>query len=271
MYRKTCLLILLVALGRTANAGIISFSDSLTDATSAGINNSVTYTAATTAGSASATVGGVSFKSLADARSDGDISVDAGVLSSTFPNVLSGWNPMSGGVAADMTGLLQSGLTNPHSQWSFNNLTAGQSYRSKVFLRTWNPAETRRLNRLVFTNGTEVDSALVSTDTPTDNNAVHGTSYATNHDAFFVAYDFTAQGTSVTLDFQIPTLAEAQAAGFSPTGNPFTYHLYGLSNEETLTTTASVPEPSAMILFSIASLFLFRRRGMNRRSPSQTN
>jgi len=267
----------LVALGSasSAEAGVFSFSPALTNGASAGIDNTVTYTVKTNMFNndnlvtGNAIVNSVTFDGVDTAQNNGDIS---GVsLPNSTLNGLSSWNPVTAGVDAEIQALLTTGYAGPNlAPMVITNLTPGLTYEARLYFRAWTPGDAHRIPRWTVTNGTEIDPINVSIDKPMDNNIMHGTSYANNNAAWYLAYTYTAQGTSISITQGADTQGNLQAQGFTLTGSPYTNaHLYGLSNE--LLELNAVPEPGtyALGLIGLAGLSLAaaaRRRGAGRKT-----
>lgn len=104
---------------------------------------------------------------------------------------------------------------------TLSGLTAGTEYSTRIYYRPWNNNGTRTTTLTFNGDGTPAATTI---------NQDAGSS------AHYVAYDFTASGTSMTVNF-----------------NNNSWHLYGATNHV-------IPEPSAALLGSLGMLFLLRRR-----------
>ena len=203
----------------------------LTDDASTGISTAKTYTHAISGG-ATATINGVSFATLTPTETPVNFSWDF-VSSGTkgfIVNNAGNWNAASGGVTG--TGLLEllGSFTFPtgktpggYQSYRLSGLTAGKTYETRIYLRTWNPGGTGRPIDFTFVNGTEevVPFGALLADRP------HVIFDNSNPDAaYYVSFTYTAQSTEMEIRAAIPLSESADNEG---TGG---LHLYGLTNED---------------------------------------
>lgn len=233
-----------IGLGCSASrAGVFSLSGAFSSDASSQISTTNTYTHAVSGGTV-ATVNGVNFAQL----SPGVIPANFAWDSSTFGfnevlNNLGQWNPAAGGVAeAGLLDLLESftysgnGPEAGSSQtYILSGLTPGVTYDTRLYQRVWDLGTSGRPIDLTFSHGAEVDTypGLLQ-DRP---GTVLGS--GNQHEAYYLSYVFTAQGTQLTINAAVPA------------GAPFnsgSYHMYALTNQV-------VPEPAAAaLLAAVAAL-----------------
>lgn len=105
---------------------------------------------------------------------------------------------------------------------TLSGITAGTDYSTRIYYRPWTNNSTRTAT-LTFNGDGAPEATTINQDA--------GTS------AHYVAYDFTASGTSMTVNFSSSA-----------------WHLYGATNH------VVIPEPSAALLGTLGMFFLLRRR-----------
>lgn len=202
----------------------------LTDDASTGISTSRIYTHAVSGGAA-ATVNGVAFDALTTTAAPANFTWD---VSTSTKNVIvnnnNQWIPAQGGVTGPgLLSLLGSfaypGGKAPGSNETFtlSNLTPGQTYEARLYLRSWDLGGPGRPIDLSFINGTDevVPFSAILLDHPDATFPTHD-----RNSAYYVSYRYVAQGTEMKIRATIPqTELESNPA----TGG---MHLYGLSNEQ---------------------------------------
>jgi hypothetical protein len=110
-----------------------------------------------------------------------------------------------------------------------------------MYIRVWDTEASGRPIEFTMTNGAEIDTFSGLEDRPGD---VLGT--ANQHNAYFVNYRFTAQGSNLLINAAVPGNAPADSGSF---------HLYALSNQV-------VPEPgtAATLAAALGLMGMVRRR-----------
>jgi hypothetical protein len=240
------------ALGQ-ASAGDFSLSGPLTDDASSLIDPANIYTHAISGGTA-ATVNGVNFEVLSPGVTPVNFSWTSTGGQNEVLNNNGDWNPGLGGVTGSgLISLLQSftyagaGANAGQSQtFTLSGLVPGTLYDTRLYIRTWDTEASGRPIDFTFTNGAEIDTynGLLE-DRP---GTVLGT--LNEQQAFFLQYEFTAQGTDLIINAAVPSAAVADSGSF---------HLYGLS-------TQVVPEPATVALLVLGiGLFSMSRMGHRRR------
>ncbi|MGI8603048.1 MAG: PEP-CTERM sorting domain-containing protein [Verrucomicrobiales bacterium] len=232
-----------------ASAGVFSLSAPFTDDPSSLIDPLNDYTHAISGGTV-ANVNGVNFEQL----SPGIIPAGFSWQSSTFgfSEVIDNngqWSPAAGGVTgAGLIDLLESftysgnGAQAGNSQtFTLSGLTPGITYDTRLYQRVWDVGTSGRPIDLTFTNGAEVDVYPgLEQDRPGN---VLGT--GNQHEAYFLSYAFTAQGTDLVINTAVPPNAVF---------NSGSYHMYALTNQV-------IPEPAAAASLALAiALFGMARR-----------
>jgi hypothetical protein len=199
----------------------------LTDDASTRISSTRTYTHRVSGG-AVATINGVAFDALTTDAAPADFSWTSAVKSQFAAPQLGGWVAANGGVTG--TGLQQLlGTFTYGSQiqtYQLGNLTPGQTYEVKIYIRAYSQDSVRPMN-FTYTNGSEVKlpfGALLA-DRPKImlSNDIDTTVY-NNDSAYYVSYTYVAQGTTLKIE----------AAGSTPDS----FHFYGLTNEVVTATNA---------------------------------
>jgi len=237
---------MVLALFAPLSAGIVSLSGPLTDDASTQISAANTYTHTISGGSA-ATVNGVSFAAFTSTVTPANFSWSS-PTKAEIGNNLGQWVPASGGVTG--TGLISllsgftyaSGGAEPGSSQTFtlSGLSIGATYDARLYIRVWDLGTSGRPIDFTMTNGAEVDTFGGLEDRP---GTVLGT--GNQHEAYYVNYRFTAQGTDLLINAAVPGSAPAGSGSF---------HLYALSNQV-------VPEPATgMCLVLAAAGAVWRRR-----------
>lgn len=196
---------------------------------STGISGDITYTH-TISGGYETSINGVFFEKLGPTTTPANFAwaVSSGANKSETAALNNGdWLPADAGVVdAGLSELLggftysSTGAERGHFQtFTLSGLTAGQAYELRLYGRLWDTEGSGRPIDFYFTNGSEVTRALVPTDRP-----LFMPPLALPHEAWYIAYKYVAEGDSLVLRALVPTGAVT---------NSGSYHLYGLSNQET--------------------------------------
>lgn len=214
----------------SANAGTISYVKITGDA-DCGISadNTYTHTLDFGTGTPGALINGVQFDAY-NAAANGTLNfnreVSSGLLSEHGGN---GNHNVSGSLVNLLTDMYYNGdnAVNGTTTWTLSGLTAGQTYRTRIYTRQWGPSE--RLATFVF----DPDGAGPISDSTVKINQDGATSvgFSNDNDAYYINYQFTAVAgedlvITVTQDF------------FN-----YSWHLYGLTNQEFSPETAFSPDP----------------------------
>ena len=220
--RTLCLIVLgVLALAPLTQGGVITFSPALTTDASTAVSTGVAYTHKVAGGEAQ-TLNGVNFDLLNTTVTPTKFNwTTAPWTKNVVTNNSNNWNPGTGGVTgAGLIELLRdftyssNGISPGNYQtFTLSGLIPGTTYDTRLYIRAWDVNYTGRQITLQFTNGAEVDSQTISEDQP----IAHG--YANNHNAYYINYRFTAQGSTLVLD----TTVAAGGGG--------SFHMYGLTNQ----------------------------------------
>ena len=199
----------------------------LTDDASTEISSDKTYTHAISGGTA-ASVNGVFFEQLNNATLPTNFIWET--AGNTMDAVLENngdWLPFDGGVTGP--GLLEllgsftysgSGAApNSTQRYTLTNLTPGENYDLRLYVRVWDTEGSGRPIDLVFTNGTEIVQPFGAL--PEDRPGVI-TRTGNDHDAYFLNFNYTAQGTELVIDANLHPCNPAVSGS---------NHLYALTNE----------------------------------------
>ena len=239
--QTTLSLFLAMSLVHVATAGVISVSPALTDDASTGIDAAKTYTH-TISGGTAATVNGVNFEALTDVITPANFDWNTnGFVKNQIGCCNNGdWNPAAGGVTGpefiNMLGSFtfsSNGDANPATQtFTLSGLTPTTIYNARLYVRVWDTEGSGRPVDITFTNGTEVDN----TEPAPEDRPSLVLGGGNDHQAFYVDYEYTAQGTEMSIDVLV--------VGGVGSGS---FHLYALSNEVN-----PIPEPSTLLLAAMA-------------------
>ena len=199
----------------------------LSDDASTEISTDKIYTHAISGG-ASTTVNGVFFEELSGTATPTNFVWDT--LGNSMDAIAANngdWIPFDGGVAGlDLETLLGSFSysgsgdgPNSSQKFTLTNLTPGTNYDLRLYVRVWDTEGTGRPIDLVFNNGTEVVQPYGGL--PEDRPGLI-TGSGNDQNAYFLNFNYTAQGTELVIDANLHACAEI------PSGS---LHLYGLTNE----------------------------------------
>jgi len=198
----------------------------ITDDLSTDLDSRKSYTHLISGGE-SATINDVTFDVLDPATTPPNITWETTPANkSVVRNNNGDWDAVSSGVSIDMEALLSSFTysgsgANPGSKQKFtlSNLTPGTSYDLRIYTRQWDTEGSGRPLDLVFTNGEQIVQpfSALPQDRP---GAVTGS--GNDSDAYYLTYQYTAQGTELVIDASVPRCAP---------GNSGSFHMYALSNE----------------------------------------
>jgi len=209
----------------------------VTDDASTGISTGKTYTHKISGGGATS-INGVVFDVLTNVLTPANFTwtpVNAtNNASRDFINDNNGeWIPATGGVTGvGLLGLFDSftyagngaAVGTSKQTYTLSGLTPGEAYQFRIYIRMWddNIAGSGRPVDLVFKNGTAPpvrpfqglyeDRADVMLES------------GNIHDAYYLSFDYVAQGTTLVVDAEIP----ASNRFVNDSGS---FHLYGLTNE----------------------------------------
>lgn len=196
----------------------------ITDDASTGLDPAKTYTHLVSGGNP-ASVNGVNFDTLNPGESPSNFIWDPMAGDMSMISVNNGeWNAagLSANVEALLASFTYSGTgPNPGSSQRFtlSELTPGITYELRIYSRIWGAGGSGRPIDLVFTNGTEVVQPYGPL--PLDRPGIL-TGSGVNDDAYYLSYQYLAQGADLIIDATVPLCAPANSGSF---------HLYALSNE----------------------------------------
>ncbi|GAA5127694.1 hypothetical protein JIN84_08345 [Luteolibacter yonseiensis] len=208
----------------------------VTDDASTGISSTKTYTHRVSGGGA-ATINGVAFDTLTAGAAPADFTWTSAAKNQFTATQLGGWVAATGGVTG--TGLQQLLGTftygSPLQTYQLGNLTPGQTYDVRIYIRAYSQDSLRPIN-FTYTNGSEVGipfgallpdrpKIMLSTDiNSTDPN---------NDSAYYVSYRYVARETTLRIE----------AAGSTADS----FHFYGLTNEVVVTNAGPYASYSSVI------------------------
>jgi len=215
-----------------ANAGVITYVRITNDADS-GISTDNVYTHKLDFGTGTpgALVNGVQFDAY-NAAANGTLNFSraaaTGLLSDHAGNAN---HNVSGGLADLLTDMYYNGNNEAGgaTTWTLSGLTPGQTYQTRIYTRQWG-ADDNRLVTLVF-DPDGPGPVSDSTGKISEDNAT-SMGFANGNDAYYINYQFTA--------------VAGQNLVITATQDNYNYswHLYGLSNQEFSPATALVPSPT---------------------------
>ena len=237
----------LLSFGISGEAGVISYVQITNDADS-GISTANTYTHTLDFGNSAfpiATINGVAFNGYnvgANGTLDFSMGVEpSGVIKDTFANAN---HNVTGSLANLMTDMyfVDANGNGGESTWTLSGLTAGVTYDTRIYARTYgNVAGTRNVTIVFDPDG--AGGVSDSTGSINEDNAT-GTppGFANFNDAYYINYRFTA------VAGQDLVITATQVS------NGASWHLYGLSNQ------VAVPEPSTLALLGAGGVMLLAAR-----------
>ncbi len=198
----------------------------ITDAASSGIDSGKSYTHLVSGGAAT-TINGVSFEALLPEVQPLNLVWEAnGNNLNAIAGNLGDWLPAQGGVDFEIETLLSTftyssnGAAPGNTQtFTLTGLNPGTNYDLRIYTRIWDTEGSGRPIELSFTNGTEVVQPFNAL--PQDRPGLL-TGSGNLHDAYYLTYQYTAQGTEVVITTPTP-LCGANTSG--------SFHMYALSNE----------------------------------------
>ena len=242
-----------VAGSSLAHAGTISYIPITGDA-DCEIGTSKTYIHKIDCGSGdpAAEINGVAFDRVASASAPAlgfDLSLFSGDTTGIGPHVGNSAHNVTGNLADLLTDMLYTGSNSPGAvtRLTLSGLTAGQSYDTRIYTRAWAVNATTRTANITFDpdgTGAGTDTLTITIDEDDASKTPPG--FSSYDQAYMISYEFTAEGTELTIDFE--QLYSNQS-----------WHLYGV-------TTEAVPEPSTICLLVFGGLgllggaFIRRRR-----------
>lgn len=215
---------LALPLAQPAEAGVIGFGPAFTDDASTGISTLKAYTH-TVSGGEAVSVNGVGFDLLNSNTTPPNFAWDAqGKNRNELTNNNGDWKPALGGVTGpEIQGLLNDftyssngDVAGSHQSFSLSGLSPGTAYESRLYIRVWDTEGSGRPIDFTFTNGSETDTVSILGDRPANQG------YPSNHSAYYLAYAYTAQGTTMTIDAAVPPNASGKSGSL---------HHYAMSNE----------------------------------------
>ncbi|UCD50165.1 MAG: discoidin domain-containing protein [Phycisphaerales bacterium] len=216
----------------SAKAGTISYVKITGDA-DCGIDaeNAYTHTLDFGTGTPGALINGVQFDAY-NAAANGTLNfnreVATGLLSDHAGNA--GHN-VSGGLVDLLTDMYYNGNNEVDgtTTWTLSGLTAGYTYHTRIYTRQWGAGGTRHVTFVFDPDGAGPVSD--STDMINQDDAT-SVGFANGNDAYYINYEFTAvagEDLVITLTQDIYN---------------YSWHLYGLTNQEIATQSASSPSPA---------------------------
>jgi len=215
----------------SANAGTISYVGITGDA-DCGISadNIYTHTLDFGTGTPGASINGVQFDAY-NAAANGTLNFNRTAVSGTL-------NDHGGDAGHNVSGNLVNLLTDMYyngnnavggtTTWTLSGLTAGQTYHTRIYSRPWGLSDSR-LVTFVF----DPDGAGPISDSTEKINQDNATSvgFANFNDAYYINYQFTA----VAGEDLVITLTQDNLN--------YSWHLYGLTNQEFSPEAAISPDP----------------------------
>ncbi len=206
----------------------VTVSPPIKDDCSSGITDMVEYTHKISGGTA-ATVNGVAFDLMTDQLEPAGMVWTASGGKNIIANNNGDWNPAAGGVTGQDMRSLMAGFTysgggaEPGSTQNFtlSGLTAGNTYDLRLYIRVWDTEGSGRPIDLSFTNGADVVVASPDGGAPEDRPSLVLMD-GNDHQAYFVNFRYTAQGSEVQIDANVPATAPPGSGSF---------HMYALTNE----------------------------------------
>ncbi len=240
---------LILALGMSlmiisANAGTISYVQITSDA-DCGISpdNTYTHTLDFGTGSPGALVNGVQFDAYNNAALgtlNFNREAESGSLSDHGGN---GSHNVSGGLVDLMTDMYYNGGNAPGgvTTWTLSGLAPGKTYHARIYTRMWGASDDRNVTFVFDPDGAgpvSDSTGLVSQDNATS------VGFANGNDAYYINYQFKAVS------------GQDLVISLSQDNDNYSWHLYGLTNQEFSSETASalLPENEATDVLRDADL-----------------
>ena len=216
-------------------ASVVTFPDGFSiggvimDDCSSGLSGLATYTHAISGGGP-VTVNSVAFEELSPTLTPLNFLWESGANKSEInPINNNNWVPAQGGVTG--TGMLsllggftysgQGAAPGSTQRFTLSGLTAGTTYDLRTYIRPWGVGGTRLVD-LTITNGADVVVTTPVGGAPEDNPVAVLMNGGSDHQAYFTNFRYTAQGTDLIIDANVPVTAAANSGSF---------HMYGMTNE----------------------------------------
>ena len=203
----------------TTEAGEFAYVHITGDADS-GIHTNTVYTHALDfgRGNPGALINGVQFAAY-NAAANGSLNFSRTVAAGTLnDNPGNAAHNVTGNLANLMTDMLFNGNNEPDSTttWTLSGLTPGLTYDTRVYVRKWGASSLRLVNLVFDPDGAGPRADTTGTISEDDATSV---GMAAANDAYYISYTFTA----LTSELVITATQE---------NNNYSWHLYGLSNQE---------------------------------------
>ncbi|MHC4519040.1 MAG: hypothetical protein ACYTAS_10655 [Planctomycetota bacterium] len=215
-----------------ANAGTISYVRITGDA-DCGISADNTYTHKLDFGTGSpgALINGVQFDAY-NATANGTLNFSreaaTGLLSDHGGNAN---HNVSGDLVDLLTDMYYNGnnAVDGTTAWTLSGLTAGQSYRTRIYTRQWGASDSRLA---IFVFDPDGEGPVSDATEKINQDDATSVGFTSANDAYYIDYEFTA----VAGEDLVITLTQDNYN--------MSWHLYGLTNQEYSPQTASVPYPA---------------------------
>jgi hypothetical protein len=233
MFPLAAVAMAILGLGTTsADAGIISYVKITGDA-DCGISADNTYTHKLDFGTGTpgAFINGVQFDAY-NSAANGTLNfyrqVSSGLLSDHAGN---GNHNVSGHLVDLLTDMYYNGnnAVGGTTTWTLSGLTGGQTYQTRIYTRQWGPDENRQVTFVFDPDG--AGPVADSTGKISQDNAT-SVGFPNGNDAYYINYQFTA------------VAGEDLVITATQDNYNYSWHLYGLSNQEFSPAMAFVPFPA---------------------------
>ncbi|MCF7975591.1 MAG: discoidin domain-containing protein [Phycisphaerae bacterium] len=182
-------------------------------------DNVYTHTLDFGTGSPGALINGVQFDAYNNAA-NGTLNFNREISSGTFnDHAGNAGHNVTGGLVDLMTDMYYNGGTVPGgtTTWTLSGLTPGQTYEARIYSRQWGAGDSRNATFVFDPDGAGPISDATGRLSQ-DNAASAG--FANGNDAYYISYQFTAQAGE---DLVITATQHI---------NTYSWHLYGLTNQE---------------------------------------